>query len=101
MAMALRGAELCAPLAHEFLSGQRSLASWEAAYRTTWHREFDRPVQVGRRLQTLLGLPGLGTALLGIGSILRPLPNWLVRATRASQHPLTEGLNAVDLEIRD
>jgi flavin-dependent dehydrogenase len=88
MAMALRGAELCAPLAHEFLRGDRTLASWEAAYRSAWHHEFDRPVRVGRRLQALLSIPGLGSALLGIGAVLRPLPAWLVRATRASQHPL-------------
>jgi flavin-dependent dehydrogenase len=88
MAMALRGAELCAPLAHEFLRGDRTLESWEAAYRGAWHREFDRPVRVGRWLQGFLGMPGLGSALLGIGAILRPLPAWLVRATRASHHPL-------------
>jgi len=89
MAMALRGAEMCAPLAHDFLRGDRTLESWEAALRSAWHHEFDRPVRVGRRLQALLGMPGLGSALLGIGAFLRPLPAWLVRATRAPQHPLT------------
>jgi len=89
MAMALRGAEMCAPLAHDFLRGERTLESWETALRSAWHHEFDRPVRVGRRLQTLLGMPGLGSALLGIGALLRPLPAWLVRATRAPQHPLT------------
>ena len=88
MAMALRGAEMCAPLAHDFLRGDRTLESWEAAYSAAWHHEFDRPVRVGRRLQALLGMPGLGSALLGIGAIVRPLPAWLVRATRAPQHPL-------------
>ena len=89
MAMALRGAEMCAPLAHDYLRGDRTLESWEAALCSAWHHEFDRPVRVGRRLQTLLGMPGLGSALLGIGALLRPLPAWLVRATRAPQHPLT------------
>jgi len=89
MAMALRGAEMCAPLAHDYLRGDRTLESWEAALCSAWHHEFDRPVRVGRRLQALLGMPGLGSALLGIGALLRPLPAWLVRATRAPQHPLT------------
>lgn len=89
MAMALRGAELCAPLADDFLRGDRTLESWEAAFRSAWHREFDRPVRVGRRLQALLGMPRLGTALLGLGTIVRPLPAWFVRATRAPQHRLT------------
>ena len=85
MAMALRAAELCAPLAHEFLCGERSLASWEASYRAAWHREFDRPIGLGRRLQSLLGMPGLGDALLGVGALLPPLSARLVRATRTAQ----------------
>jgi flavin-dependent dehydrogenase len=88
MAMALRGAELCAPLAHDFLRGACSLDAWASAYSAAWHREFDGPVRVGRRLQALLGRPGLGSALLGLGSVLRPLPAWLVRATRGPQRPL-------------
>jgi flavin-dependent dehydrogenase len=82
MAMALRAAEVCAPLAHEFLSGVRTLASWEAAYRTAWHREFDDRLRLGRRLQRVLGMPGIGGALLGIGALLPPLSAQLVRATR-------------------
>jgi len=88
MAMALRGAELCAPLAHDFLRGACSLDAWALAYSAAWHREFDGPVRVGRRLQALLGRPGLGSALLGLGALLRPLPAWLVRATRGPQRPL-------------
>ncbi len=89
MAMALRAAEVCAPLANDFLRGDRSLESWGAAYPAAWHHEFDRPVRMGRRLQALLGRPGLGSALLGLGAVLRPLPAWLVRATRGAQRPLT------------
>jgi menaquinone-9 beta-reductase len=88
MAMALRAAERCAPLAHEFLRGERSLESWEASYRAAWHREFDRPIRVGRWLQSLLGMPGLGDLLLGVGVLLPPLSARLVRATRAPLQPL-------------
>jgi menaquinone-9 beta-reductase len=84
MAMALRAAELCARLAHEFLCGERSLASWEAHYRATWRHEFERPIRVGRILQSLLSTPGVGDALLGVGALLPPLSARLVRATRAA-----------------
>jgi flavin-dependent dehydrogenase len=84
MAMALRAAERCARLAHEFLCGDRSLASWEASYRATWQREFDRPIRLGRALQSLLSRPVLGDALLGVGALLPPLSARLVRATRAA-----------------
>jgi len=84
MAMALRAAEHSARLAHEFLCGERSLASWEANYCAIWQREFDRPIRLGRALQSLLGMPGVGDALLGVGALLPPLSARLVRATRAA-----------------
>jgi flavin-dependent dehydrogenase len=82
MAMALRSAELCAPLAHEFLSGKRTEREWESAYRAAWHREFDGPVRLGRQLQTLLSSPGISTALIKLGGVVPLFSSWLVRATR-------------------
>jgi flavin-dependent dehydrogenase len=87
MAMALRGAELCAPLAHAFLRGDRSLAAWQAAHCAAWHHEFDGPVWIGRQLQHLLSLPGVSGTLLGIGALLPPLSSRLVRATRGQLRP--------------
>jgi flavin-dependent dehydrogenase len=89
MAMALRSAEICARLAHEFLRGTRSLACWEEDYCAAWHAEFDAPARLGRRLQRLLGMPGIGTALIGIGALLPPLSARLVRSTRVPVHPLS------------
>lgn len=88
MAMALRAAEICAPLAHDFLAGG-TLDTWAARYRDAWHREFDAPVRLGRRLQWLLGMPRIGGALLGVGALLPPLSSRLVRATRGQLRPLT------------
>jgi flavin-dependent dehydrogenase len=82
MAMALRSAELCAPLAHDFLRGHLSLAEWEKTYRTTWQREFDRPVRVGRYLQRILNLPGVSDGVIALGSLFPRLPKMLVKATR-------------------
>ncbi len=88
MAMALRAAEICAPLAHSFLQGRLSQQEWAAAYRTAWHAEFDRPVHTGRQLQTLLGTPLLVDGLLGMGNYLPLVASYLVKATRGRLRPL-------------
>ncbi|MEZ4727195.1 MAG: FAD-dependent oxidoreductase [Caldilineaceae bacterium] len=84
MAMALRSAELCAPLADAFLRGQLTLDAWAAAYQTRWHDEFDQRVRTGRRLQRLLSLPLLADALVGLGRLAPPLATYFVNATRGS-----------------
>lgn len=88
MAMALRAAELCAPLLHDFLQGRRSRSTWADDYQTAWHREFDQPVRTGRYLQALLNQPGLAATMLGLGRLLPPLAESLVRATRGHPRPL-------------
>jgi flavin-dependent dehydrogenase len=88
MAMALRSAELCAPLAHEFLQGHLSLAGWEASYRARWQAEFEQTLRVGRRLQALLALPGVADTLLTVGNLLPFLAAHLVKATRGAPRPL-------------
>lgn len=82
MAMALRSAELCAPLAHDFLRGRLSLAGWQDRYCRAWHQEFDRPLWVSRILQRALLLPGLGDGLIGLGRLAPFLAQGLVHATR-------------------
>jgi flavin-dependent dehydrogenase len=88
MAMALRSAELCAPLAHEFLQGHLSLAAWEASYRAQWHAEFEQTLRTGRHLQALLALPGVADMLLAAGNLLPFLAAHLVKATRGAPRPL-------------
>jgi flavin-dependent dehydrogenase len=88
MAMALRAAELCAPLAHAFLSGRCSLAAWEADYCQGWHREFDSTLRTGRRLQAALALPGVADALLLAGKLLPSGAAHVVKATRGRLRPL-------------
>jgi flavin-dependent dehydrogenase len=85
MAMALRSAELCAPLAHDFLRGRLSLAEWQVAYRTIWHAEFDQRVRIGNYLQTILNMPALSDAFIGLGRLAPFLAAALVRATRGTQ----------------
>jgi flavin-dependent dehydrogenase len=85
MAMALRSAELCVPLAHDFLHGHLSPAAWAAAYQSAWKREFSRAVRLGCYLQTILSAPILAEAALGLGRLAPPLAEMLVRATRGSK----------------
>jgi flavin-dependent dehydrogenase len=83
MAMALRSAELCTPLANQFLAGSLTLADWEARYTQLWHAEFDRRLRLGRWLQTLLTTPPLATLLVQTGRLAPGLAAYLVRATRS------------------
>lgn len=84
-AMAIRAAEICAPLVDEVLHGRRTLAGWESAYTAAWHNEFDGPLRTGRRLQSLLGRPILSDCLLALGTMLPRITQHLVRATRGPQ----------------
>lgn len=86
-AMALRTAELCAPLAHAALSGRLSPEGWERAYRQAWHWEFQRRVRTGRHLQALLMRPGFSDGLVLLGRALPALAEYLVRATRGRVRP--------------
>ena len=82
MAMALRSAELCTPLAHAFLQGTLSLPAWQAAYSQIWHAEFDHRLRIGRLLQRLLGLPLLADLFVRAGQVVPSLATYLVQATR-------------------
>lgn len=82
MAMAIRSAELCAPLALDFLAGRSSLADWEQAYRTAWQSELSGPLRTGRRLQAMLSLPWANDGLLGAGKLLPAAAERLMLATR-------------------
>lgn len=84
MAMALRSAELCAPLAHAFLQGTLSLDGWAAAYANAWHAEFDQRLRLGRFLQKLLNIPSLTELCVGAGHLMPALGRYLVQATRGA-----------------
>jgi flavin-dependent dehydrogenase len=82
MAMALRSAELCAPLADAFLRGELSETAWAAAYARAWRAEFAHRVWLGRALQQALHVPLLADALLALGASFPPLADYVVRSTR-------------------
>lgn len=84
MAMALRSAVLCAPLADAFMRGQLTLAAWEQAYTSVWQDEFRQRLRLGRWLQSLLGQPVVRDVLLGLGQRLPAVADYLLQATRGS-----------------
>jgi flavin-dependent dehydrogenase len=87
MAMALRGAELCAPLVNDFLRGQLTLAAWAQAHRRVWQVEFQRRLRMGRALQSVLETPWGAEALIGLGALIPSLANYFVRSTRGPVSP--------------
>ncbi len=84
MAMALRSAELCAPLADAFLREELALAEWATYYQQTWQSEFNRRVRTGRFLQQMLAVPLLAEAMIGLGRVAPPLASYFVKATRGA-----------------
>lgn len=83
MAMALRSAELCAPLAHEFLNHSLSLSAWATTYRALWQTEFQQRLRLGRLLQKLLNTPLFSDFAIGVGRVIPSLASYLVQATRS------------------
>lgn len=85
MAMALRSAELCAPLANAYLRGELSLAGWAEQYSRSWHREFASRLRTGRTLEWALSRPLLAAGLMRLGQFAPSLVSYLVQATRGKQ----------------
>lgn len=84
MAMALRGAELCAAGAEAYLRGDCSLAEWKTDYTEVWRTEFSKRVQMAHTLQRLLMAPSLAGGLVKLGSWLPWAADYVVRATRGA-----------------
>ena len=85
MSMALRSAQLCACLADRYLHGKISLARWEHEYSRSIRREFNSPLQWGRLLQWLTGMPVLPRLLLGAAHLAPGAAYRLVQATRLQE----------------
>jgi flavin-dependent dehydrogenase len=86
MAMALRSAELCAPLVAGYL---RATLSWDELgrrYSRLWHSEFDQRLRLGRWLESMLLSPTTAALLFRAGAAFPALANYLVRATRGAPH---------------
>ena len=82
MAMALRSAQLAAPLADAVLRGELPWSIWASAHTSSWQREFMARIRVGRVLQRLLMHPALADPLLILGKILPAAAGQMVKMTR-------------------
>jgi menaquinone-9 beta-reductase len=88
MAMALRSAELCVPLADAVLRGELSVAAWQRGYTAVWQREFAPRLRTARLLEAALLQPRLAAVALRIGATLPALAQWFVHATRGRIQPI-------------
>lgn len=84
MAMALRTADLFAPLASDFLSGRRTAKAFREAYQQQWNHRFRRRLRLGRWMHAAAFQPMAATALLSVCRTVPPLTRWLIRATRGT-----------------
>ena len=85
MAMALRSAVLCAPLADAFLRGEIALGEWKRLYTQAIYAEWTGPLRWGNALQRLADTPALLVPLLGAGRAVPALARRLVRVTRLTE----------------
>lgn len=84
MAMALRSAEICVPLADDYLRGACTMTAWRDQYRVRWHTEFDSRLRIARGLQKLFWSPVIADALIPLGRVAPWLANFVVRSTRGA-----------------
>jgi len=82
MSMALRSAEIAAPLADRFLTGEIDLDALRRRYESEWRREFRTRLAVGRLLQTGLFRPKVARFGLAALNHLPALGRVLIQLTR-------------------
>jgi flavin-dependent dehydrogenase len=82
MSMALRAAELLAPLADRFLAGDGHSGEMVRTYQQQWHQEFTRRLWVGRQLQTIFLTPSWGQAAMVLLHLFPRLGQRLINWTR-------------------
>lgn len=85
MAMALRTADLFAPLASDFLTGRRTAQAFREAYQNQWSRRFQRRLRLGRWIHAAAFQPMAATALLSACRAVPSLTRWLIQATRGTE----------------
>ncbi len=82
MAMALRGAEILAPLSGDFLAGNTSGSALVEAYERKWRREFKPRLRIGHLLQQVLSSPGGSKSAIALLERFPALGQRLIQWTR-------------------
>ena len=84
MSMALRAAELLAPLADRFLRGDWHSSEMVRTYQQHWRKEFSRRLWIGRGLQKIFLTPSWGPATMGLLRLFPKLGQRLIDWTRGA-----------------
>ncbi len=82
MAMALRSAEMAAPLAAAFCAGHLAPEAFRHDYTAAWNREFRLRLRLGRWMHAGYVRPAVAHAGVRAVGAVPPLGRWLIRATR-------------------
>lgn len=82
MAMALRSAELCAPLADAYLRGEIALEAWRGEYVRLLEKQFAGVLRWSRRLERGLSRAAPASWLLRLGALAPGMARRMVSATR-------------------
>lgn len=84
MSMAMRSAELLAPLADQLLSGRLNCQTMMDSYTQRWQREFAHRLRVGQGLQKAFLTPLVGQAAIVLLNLFPAIGQRLIRWTRGS-----------------
>lgn len=82
MAMALRSAEIIAPLAGSFLAGEIEGEAFRSYYSRAWRQEFGLRLAIGQVAHPTSFSPPLAHAALGLLRAAPAVGRWLIRKTR-------------------
>ena len=91
MAMALRSAELAAPLLSAYLKAELDAGSLMQRYRQAWDREFRMRMRLGRIAHYGFSVPFVARTAIRAFNVLPILGEWLIRGTRGTPEPLDGG----------
>jgi flavin-dependent dehydrogenase len=82
MAMAMRSAEICAPLVADYLHSRRAAPHLKAQYVNSWEREFRARLRWGGLLQFVLLHPPLASGAVRLLSRFPTMGQFLIEQTR-------------------
>jgi flavin-dependent dehydrogenase len=88
MGMAIRSAQIAAPLCSAFIRNNMSARGLRRQYAAAWHIEFSRRLMLGQAVQAVAFLPAIASGVLGALNIVPSAGDWLLRNTRSPAYPL-------------
>lgn len=84
MSMAMHASKLAAEQICYFLEGKITREEMEKQYIGQWQEQFAKRLQMGRRIQSLLGSKWLTNSFVTLGKAFPGLINWMIKQTHGS-----------------